>query len=451
MELKQLNHIVVGDRSSGRIVVILDNGAVISAEDDAMLQSLYSRDPSPVFAHVEKCQREGSGKFMDQYYVGYGHKSIGDCGDTTIYIEKVSMLDAKAVQDWMLYSGQEVSTRYVDFSNAPFVSPLRLSDNPQEWLRAFYVKAKPILVEDLKRRYPRHESEKEGFYDKAINARAFDILRSFLPAGAATSLSWKTNLRQAADKLSWLRWHPLAEVRETAAMIEEAVKQAHPNSFNAKRYPASEDYREMYMNEEYYFVPDIMGHGMFLTRNSLDPRLLTQYSKWFELRPEKTELPKQLAEIGTLQIEFTLDFGSFRDIQRQRAVIQRMGLLTIDYGFHSWYLEQLSSELRDEAEVLLGKIESWYKVMSVDQPEEVLQYYLPMGFRVPCRVSGDLPALVYLVELRSGGTVHPTLRAVAQDMGRMITDAAGIKLHVDYSDSGRFDVKRGAQDIVAKS
>ena len=68
-------------------------------EDLAMLQALYSRSPASVVSHLDKLKQSGSGKFMDQYYVGYGHASIGDCGATTLFIEQVSMLVAKAVQD----------------------------------------------------------------------------------------------------------------------------------------------------------------------------------------------------------------------------------------------------------------------------------------------------------------------------------------------------------------
>ena len=45
-------------------------------EDMAMLQALYSRSPAGVMSHLEKLKSAGSGKFMSQYYVGYGHASI---------------------------------------------------------------------------------------------------------------------------------------------------------------------------------------------------------------------------------------------------------------------------------------------------------------------------------------------------------------------------------------
>ena len=92
-------------------------------EDLAMLQALYSRSPASVVTHLDKLKKSGSGNFMSQYYVGYGHASIGDCGATTVFIEQVSMLVAKAVQDNSLYNGQEASTRYLDFSKQTVVDP----------------------------------------------------------------------------------------------------------------------------------------------------------------------------------------------------------------------------------------------------------------------------------------------------------------------------------------
>ena len=50
----------------------------------------------------------------------------------------------------------------------------------------------------------------------------------------------------------------------------------------------------------------------------------------------------------------------------------------------------------------------------------------------------------------SGSTVHPTLREVAQEIGKQIREI-GVPVYIDESDMGRFDVNRGTQDIVAKA
>ena len=109
-KLSDLNHTSVKLNRGGEIIV-LDTGAVINAEAEAMLQALHSRSTGGLRHHLEVLAKKGADNFMNKFYVGYGDKSIGDCGTTTIFIEGVSMLAAKAIQDNPLYSGQETSTR----------------------------------------------------------------------------------------------------------------------------------------------------------------------------------------------------------------------------------------------------------------------------------------------------------------------------------------------------
>jgi hypothetical protein len=73
-----------------------------------------------------------------------------------------------------------------------------------------------------------------------------------------------------------------------------------------------------------------------------------------------------------------------------------------------------------------------------------------MGYNVACEFMAPLPALVYCCELRTGQTVHPTLRKIAQKMSQYLMDAHKIKLFVDMSEYA-FDIKRGQQDITLKN
>jgi hypothetical protein len=87
------------------------------------------------------------------------------------------------------------------------------------------------------------------------------------------------------------------------------------------------------MNKKYYYhnnkCPEFK-----LIKNSINTKELEEYKQILKKRPNAyTELPPQIAEVGTMQFEFQLDFGSFRDIQRHRAVTQRMPLLTTKLGF----------------------------------------------------------------------------------------------------------------------
>lgn len=451
-----LKHVIRSLPGAG-MVLVLDTGATITAEDLAMLQALYSRSPDSILNHLEKLRKVGSGKFMESYYVGYGHASIGDCGSTAIFIEGVSMLCAKAIQDWQLYSGQECSTRYIDFANQPFVDPVgsKLSEHILSNWRQFYVEHMPAVVAHLKAQFPRDEGESETKYEKAIAARAFDIMRGFLPAGAMTNLSWMTNLRQARDKIDLLMHHPLEEVRVVATAIESALGEMHPHSgFDGKhreRYTETEFYRAQWCSVDTFFDTDREFPEFALRKSDIDPLELSKHRCLFEHRPPKTDLPNFLGELGQVSFNFLLDFGSFRDIQRHRAVLQRMPLLTRRYGFHKWYTEQLPERVQDAADELL-RAQS-YSCQRLEIPSEDMQYYIPMGYQTANRVTGTLPKLVYLIELRASSLVHPTLAERAAQMGEALVEllgGCGLVLHLD-DDPGRFNIKRGEQDIVAKS
>jgi thymidylate synthase ThyX len=450
-ELDKLHHVEKALKDGGRVVV-LNTGAAIPPEAEAMLQALHSRSTGGIREHLETLKKKGGAdKFMSGFYVGYGHKSIGDCGSATIFIEGVSMLAAKAVQDWPLYSGQESSTRYIDFAKQYFIVAHKSgqSEQIQENWRKFYLDAREPLEQSLNVRFPRQQNEKESVYNKAISARAFDILRGFLPAGAATNLAWHTNMRQAADKLMLLRHHPLAEVRDIAQAVEMALAEAYPSSFGHQLFANTEEYNKHWMTKGYY-LDEEMPEEFAVLADRIETDMLAINRRFLETRPMKTELPKYLAECGTLQFAFLLDFGSFRDLQRHRAIIQRMPLLTMRHGFENWYLEELPKSLNEQARQLLKDQEERIERLGLRSEEK--QYYIPMGYRVANRITGSLPAMVYLVELRGTRFVHPTLVARARQMANELEKrfaAYGLRLHMD-TDPGRFDVKRGEHDIVAK-
>lgn len=448
LKIDNLKHSQVLIKGGGKVIV-LDTGSTIGPEAEAMLQALHSRSIGGLESHLEILSDKGPDNFMKNFYVGYGHKSIGDCGTTSLFIEGVSMLTAKAIQDWPLYSGQESSTRYIDFQIQPFINPLGNQEgkNILEEYRNFYKESLEITKDYLKTQFLMNEGEKESIYDKAIAARAFDILRGFLPAGSTTNLAWHTNLRQAADKIALIRHHPLLEVRNTAEAIESALQMAFPNSFGHKKYEETENYNKNWMNEDYYYH-NPSSPEFKLTTNSVKTELLPR--KVLENRPPKTELPKYLAEAGNLQFEFLLDFGSFRDLQRHRALTQRMPLLTTELGFEKWYIDALPPELKAKAEEFIKKQKE--KVDKLNISIEEKQYYIPMGYNISNRITGNIPALLYMAELRATRFVHPTLRRKAKKIADTLSELFGkfgLVVHLD-KEIDRFDIKRGEHDIVLK-
>ncbi len=430
-------------------IIIVDD---LPPEAVAMLQALYSRDPRSVRVHLEMVREKGAEKFMSQYYVGYGHKSIGDCGTTTLCFENSSLLVPKAVQDWRLYNGQEASTRYLNMDGQSLINPCESEsgqakgkDILERWMR-FYRKAIGELIPFLKESYPIQTDQKKLVYEKAINTRAFDIARGFLPAGVTTYASWHTNLRQAYDHLHEMQYHPLKESRDVANQALGGLRVKYPSSFSHKTYPQTEKYLAETVPEYAYFdldsIPD------FRVKNRLDLEELSQRAHTLKSRPPYAELPSKFEKFGQLRFTFPLDFGSFRDLQRHRSGVCEMPLLTTRHGFHPWYMAQLPPQLRDEAEKEISSLTA--EIRSLPCDDFTRQYYTAIGFKVACEFTGGLPSIVYISELRAGQTVHSTLRTIAQKMGEYLrAHVPDIALHHDMSDD-EWNIKRGTQDIVKK-
>ena len=279
-------------------IFVIDN---LTPEAIAMAQALYSRDPRSVTVHMDRIAEVGWQKFMASYYVGYGHKSIGDCGTTTVFAEKISLLGAKEIQNWRLYNGQEASTRYIDFAKQEIINQLGTKEGEKilnDWMD-LYNKSIEVLVPDLKIRFPIGDGEKPTTYEKAILAKAFDIARGFLPAGVTTFASWHTNLRQAYDHIHIMKHHPLQEIKDLASRIENSLKEKYTSSFSHKTYEEQEKYLASSIGKTAYFdldtVPD------FDVKQSLDLTALNKQIEILSSRPPKTELPSQFEKYGQIK------------------------------------------------------------------------------------------------------------------------------------------------------
>lgn len=454
--LEDLCHVTRTLPTGGEIIVI-DTAAAIKPEVQAMMAARFSRWNKPLVELIESSLGRNAETFLDtNYQAGYGHKSIGELGEAVAFVGGVSMLCAKAIQDFPLYRGQESSTRYIDFSNQPFLNPHGTDDGRaiQENWRAFYLRGTSVVIPHLTERFSRKEGESEVEYAKAIKARAFDIMRAFLPAGATTNVAWVGDFRHMNDHLADLRYHPLHEVRDMDAALESALAEKYPSSFNPeKRYPNTERYLEDVASNYLYFE----GHGLFpefcLARDTLDSDLLVDYWTALTERPPKTELPWGIRECGQLRFDYLLDFGSFRDLQRQRALIVPMPLLTAKFGFEPWYYEQLPAPFAEEArsfvERQLDLIDQTLRKGARPISKYDLQYYLPMGLRVPIRQTGDLRGLVYMLELRSTRFVHPTLVRRVLQQAEVLHQrlSTAVQLHLD-PEPFEFDVRRAKHDFV---
>lgn len=398
-------------------IKVLTQDEVADPEVRAMLQAFYSRSPMPIEERLRSLNGDDKELKEDKikaaikrYYVDYGHASIGDCGDTTIFIEGVSMLAAKAVQDYPLYRGQECSTRYLDFSSVPFLTadntPAALVGKFEEiqnaW-RSLYLRALVDLVPYVKEKFTPHqvlspkipEERREAAYESTVKAIVFDYARGLLPCGASTSLAFHGSMRSLQDHLTRLQRHPLCEVRDIADKALVSLYESYPNSFKAPR----EDLEPSWSLSEFYYTTDSEYETTFSWSVTPLAKKLLDSEDW-DLRSNTAA--------KLIQCHFTgkLDFGSYRDLQRHRNGVLLMPMVVPRSASHYYmnaYYEASPSLMKDAASLFA-------EIQCLKAEPLLLQYVCPMMTEVPIVAQWSLDQLRYVTRLRTKTSVHPTLR-----------------------------------------
>lgn len=427
----------------------------LSAEEGAMMQALYSRSSESAKTHLERVKKDGT-SFMKSFYLGYGHASIGQTGSTTVHLEGISMLAAKALEDSPLYNGQEKSSRYLDFTTVGCEVPESLGDEgraiAKAWRELYIMLQEPVL-KHLTETHPCPDNVKEKVWEKTLKARCFDITRGYLPCGTYTSASIHTTLHHAQTTTQRLMTHPLQEVNDIGTTMHMALEKEYPGSFTAISEMDSDHWEYLVANADVAtYNYERLLHGVphvGFTKFRMDE----QGIKLLNIkRPKYAPLAKALEHCGTINVQGIIDFGSFRDIQRHRHCVQKMPIVDLmSNSFHSWYLDQLPEEARAHAVDIISGLRTKIAALHDEGCSLAdLQYICPMGTNVAVRFDMGLPALVYTMELRSGATVHPTLRRFAQEVALRL-DANIVPLQMHYNkEPDSLDARRGTQDIIRK-
>lgn len=433
-------------------VTILPNSFLGDPEATAMLQAFYSRSHLPIEERLNNLGEDLTSvkTALNKYYVGYSHASIGDCGNSTLFIEGVSLLAAKYIQDFPLYNGQETSTRYINFTKQGYVSDSKhpeLDDVIPEFL-AFIEEVKPKLVDMLKVKHP-NEGENCKEWERAIEARSFDILRGFIPIGCKTQLSVTASLRQLQEHFLELRDSRINEVETIANIALSKLREHYPSSF----YKEDDDRVELYKNND--------GARCIRTEKyfkGLSTLKFVEGSFNVTKRRKRWQKPsKQLDFIGDFYFDVFIDYGCWRDLQRHRRILSPIPYVgVLGYGirqaFNDWYIQNLPEEYKSKAVNLVRQM--YDKVAKAYGNTYALesQYYMPLGTTIVSKHKASVSAMLYMLELRSSSTVHPILRNIVKDLvTRMSTalEASQVSLDIflDHS-SDSFSVSRGSSTIT---
>lgn len=413
----------------------------------AMMQSLYSRSPMSIRQRIEVIDPSKASAFLEDYYAEYGHKSIADCGWILLCFEGIPDTVANQLQRDPRYCGQRASTRYMDLGGTPPYSPVGVKGATRiqrRWMK-FYKKYLPAVQDYLRSQHPppvptgNADADKKARdeHTRAINARAFDIMRGFLPGGTPSNVSWMGSMRAIQDDLTQLSRHPDKRTAEIATVTLEGLQALIPGTFalpdpigNPERYARHQ------ARLAWWKKAQATSGQWSLRKNWLqgcDIRRITQVEVTIDKeldfsdeqiqllaeRPPFAELPYDFDLAGFIRGKGLLDYGSLRDLLRHRAFVMPIPLLTLAFGFSEWYLRQLPPQVAKKARALIREQIKAIGALPTKDPWK-LQMCIPFGFLVPVHLLGPLRAWLYVLELRGKGDVHSTLRRLIHDFDKKL-------------------------------
>jgi hypothetical protein len=320
-------------------------------QEYAMMAAWFSRSTDTVEDMVSKVSEEGTTKFIEKFYVGYGHESIGDLVDVKMFIHGIPLYLAPLIEHYALFRGQESSTRYIDFSKQ------RLYGKDQDLMKIQineYLRA----LDHVTNKLLELNAPETPIQINAVKARAFDICRSLLPLGATTNVAWFGDIRSIKGHLAWmLQYHPWS-----APWVEHIY-----DSLKAV-YPAS-------MEKELI---------------NIRPRMPWVFDE----------------NTSALTFSGTIDFGSWRDLNRHRVGRQSFRLPERNSFFDGWYYQMfdfLGFQIK----------ENLYDIVTNSKDPGTLL----LGLKVPFKYEMPESQAEYFVWRRYQMDVHPTLRLKVQDFG----------------------------------
>ena len=446
---------------------------------------------------------EGAGRATELYeriFLGYGDDSVAQLGGAHVACEWVSNLLTKILQRPRLASYLEQSTRYIAY-DAPMAgqSPgepprYRYYADPElgvEYTRAMdelftiYSASIPVVSAWAAREFPIAGGDSPAAHQRAIRAKALDLLRGLLPAASLSHMGIFASGQSYEQLIMHLLAHPLPEARTYGELLLTEVQAVIPSFVARVQRPERggewiEHLRERGRagdrwaarldlgpdRENAQAGPSVTLTHVDGTEEDLLCALLFESAETSERstreavralssdeqagmlsdlvgeRANRRHRPGRGFEALRYRFEIVADYGAFRDLQRHRMLTVQWQRLTPDLGADvpgQVELAGAGDEYRRALELSRGA----YERIRERGLHSAAPYALCLGYRLRFVLDLNAREAMQLIELRSGREGHPSYRAVAHEMHAQIAAVhpavAAAFTHVDLETEPRLE------------
>lgn len=439
--------------------------------------------------------REGerAAKLYERVFVGYGDDSVAQLGGAHVACEWVSNVLTKILQRPRLASYLEQSTRYIAY-DAPMPGGgyryHRDADFGPEYEQAMdalfdtYARALPLLAGWVEQTWPREDGVSEAAHRRATQAKALDLLRGLLPAASLSHMGIYASGQAYEQLILHLLAHPLPEARAYGDGLLAAVKSVMPSfvarierpdrggewmDYLERRRGAGErlvarlglDHERSDQKRASVRLLDVQGDELRLLSALLFEAAGTceeairdrverldasgrarALAELIGERGNRRHRPGRGFEALRYRFEVVSDYGAFRDLQRHRLLTVQWQSLGPDLG--AGVPEEVESAgLGDAYRRALDISQAEFARLEASGPRGAAPYALCLGFRIRYVLDLNAREAMHLIELRSGREGHPSYRAVAHEMHRLIAEVhpgvADAMSHVDRDTEPRLE------------
>ncbi len=414
-------------------------------------------------------------EFYERVLVGYGDDSVAELAGAHVAVERTSTLAAKALEDSRIgISPLEKSTRYVRFDRIGPDGRYLFHRGPElahpdyepaaDALFGVYSSLVEPVTEAIRARFPIESGETDRAWKSATRAKALDLLRGLLPAGALTNLGLFGNGRAFEYLITKLAAHELPECRrlatdlhrELALVIPAFVKRALDERYGG---PSAE--RMVRLRKKAAAIArrgsgeSFPGPSVRLIEFDPDAERKVVSAALFPHSDlsfaEQTGDPAQV-------LEALLGDRANRRQRAPRALEQAQYTFEIVANFGA-YRDHLPPGLEDLglADRFRAAVEAAAAVhprLERDAGPALAQYIVPLAFRVRWYFRANLREVYHLCELRTTPQGHPDYRWVAQEMFRRVSEVhprlAGYARFVDLGPGDELERRRSERRIDEK-
>jgi thymidylate synthase ThyX len=434
-------------------------------------------------------------EFYERVLVGYGDDSVAELAGAHVAVERTSTLAAKALEDSRIgISPLEKSTRYVRFDRPGPDGRYLFYRGPElahpayepaaDALFAAYSSLVEPVTDAIRARFPLEAGETDRAWKSATRAKALDLLRGLLPAGALTNLGLFGNGRAFEYLITKMSAHELPECRglaadlhrELALVIPAFVKRALDDRYGRPSAERMARIRNKLSSlARHGEAPSGPGPSVRLVEHDPDAERKVVAAALFpnsdlSVEPQggdaaqvldalmgdrsnrRQRAPRAL-EHAAYTFEIVANFGAYRDLHRHRMLTQDRQVLGTALGYDlPPGLEDLGLGARFARAVEAAA--AAHATLDRDAGSALAQYLVPLAFRVRWYFRANLREVYHLCELRTTPQGHPDYRWVAQQMFLRVKEVhprlAGYAKFVDLGPGDELERRQAERRIDAK-